>query len=503
VILDLMLPDMDGLEVCRRMRAMPGRPRKVPVLMLTAKGDPMDRIVGLELGADDYLPKPFEPRELLARIRAILRRKRRRRPAGGSSRCASARWRSTATPAPCPWRGQPASSRPTSLTCWWRWPSAPAACLTRDQIMEAVRGRELDAFDRSIDVHMGRIRAAIEADAKNPRASSRCAAWATCSPSSRTRNDSPPKRLRRLPLKGAPPAARQSRLRGGTRKGPLMPAFRFRPFALPLYLRIWLAVVAAVAVLTLVLGWLWSINADPPTAREIFLRDEAGQVLGHANAPPVRIPGRGVEFQVPMADGRQVYVHIPPRPRRPGEAPPPRPWFGGPQGLLWIMGIAALAVAIGTWPIVRRLTQRLENLRQGVERWGDGDLSTRVNATGKDEVAFLARRFNDAAERVQTLVQTHKSLLANASHELRSPLTRIRMGLELMGSQPTPAFRDEISRNIAELDQLIDEILLASRLDAKETDMGTVESVDLTGLVPRNAHAPTPSWTWTPPARVW
>ncbi|MFO1244529.1 MAG: ATP-binding protein [Ramlibacter sp.] len=262
-----------------------------------------------------------------------------------------------------------------------------------------------------------------------------------------------------------------------------MPAFRFRPFALPLYLRIWLAVVAAVAVLTLVLGWLWSINADPPTAREIFLRDEAGQVLGHANAPPVRIPGRGVEFQVPMADGRQVYVHIPPRPRRPGEAPPPRPWFGGPQGLLWIMGIAALAVAIGTWPIVRRLTQRLENLRQGVERWGDGDLSTRVNATGNDEVAFLARRFNGAAERVQTLVQTHKSLLANASHELRSPLTRIRMGLELMGSQPTPAFRDEISRNIAELDQLIDEILLASRLDAKETDMGTVESVDLTGLV--------------------
>ena len=73
LILDLMLPDMDGLEVCRRVRAMPGEVGKVPILMLTAKGDPMDRIVGLELGADDYLPKPFEPRELLARIRAILR----------------------------------------------------------------------------------------------------------------------------------------------------------------------------------------------------------------------------------------------------------------------------------------------------------------------------------------------------------------------------------------------------------------------------------------------
>jgi signal transduction histidine kinase len=106
----------------------------------------------------------------------------------------------------------------------------------------------------------------------------------------------------------------------------------------------------------------------------------------------------------------------------------------------------------------------------------------RVKEGGSDEIAFLAARFNHAAERVETLVKTHKSLLANASHELRSPLARIRMGLELMGTQPTLASRDEISRNIAELDQLIDEILLASRLDARETDMGTVEPVDLTGL---------------------
>jgi signal transduction histidine kinase len=101
----------------------------------------------------------------------------------------------------------------------------------------------------------------------------------------------------------------------------------------------------------------------------------------------------------------------------------------------------------------------------------------------------LAKRFNHAAQRVQTLVQSHeallasqKSLLANASHELRSPLTRIRMGLELLGPSATPAFRDEISRNISELDQLIEEILLASRLDAREADLGTIESVDLIGL---------------------
>ena len=138
---------------------------------------------------------------------------------------------------------------------------------------------------------------------------------------------------------------------------------------------------------------------------------------------------------------------------------------------------------------MRRLTQRLETLQRGVQRWGDGELSARVPVQGEDEVADLSARFNSAAERIEALMATQhqllasqKSLLANASHELRSPLTRIRMGMELMGSQPGPAFREEISRNIAELDQLIDEILLASRLDAREADMGTVESIDLLGL---------------------
>jgi signal transduction histidine kinase len=109
-------------------------------------------------------------------------------------------------------------------------------------------------------------------------------------------------------------------------------------------------------------------------------------------------------------------------------------------------------------------------------------LSARVAEQGNDEVAYLAQRFNHAAEQVEQLVTSHKSLLANASHELRSPLTRIRMGLELMGDSPSPAMKAEISRSVGELDQLIDEILLASRLDAKEADLGTVEAVDLTGL---------------------
>lgn len=254
------------------------------------------------------------------------------------------------------------------------------------------------------------------------------------------------------------------------------------PLRFPLYLRLWLAVLLGVLLLTLVFGWLWQLNADQAPPREVIIRNEAGDVLGQTRVRPVRVPGQGVEFQVQMNDGGTLVVQLPPRQRAPGEPLPPRPWARGTAGLAWMLGIVALAVALATYPIVRRLTQRLEHLARSAQRWGEGDLSVRVDDSGTDEVAVLARRFNQAAQRLQDLVQSHKSLLANASHELRSPLARIRMGLELMDGAPSAASRDEILRNIAELDQLIDEILLASRLDARESDVGTVEAVDLVGL---------------------
>jgi DNA-binding response OmpR family regulator len=168
VILDLMLPDMDGLDVCRRIRTLSGAAAQVPVLMLTAKGDPMDRIIGLELGADDYLPKPFEPRELLARIRAILRR----RESGPAPSAQQLRFGTLEIDRDA--RSVTVAGAPCELTSYQfdllvALAERAGRVLTRDQIMEAVRGRELEAFDRSIDVHMGRIRAAIEQDAKNPR----------------------------------------------------------------------------------------------------------------------------------------------------------------------------------------------------------------------------------------------------------------------------------------------------------------------------------------------
>ena len=168
VILDLMLPDMDGLQVCQRIRALPGAQGQLPVLMLTAKGDPMDRIIGLEMGADDYLPKPFEPRELLARIKAILRRK----VSGPEASAQTLQFGSLEIDRDA--RRVTVAGQVCDLTSYQydlllALAERAGRVLTRDQIMEAVRGRELEAFDRSIDVHMGRIRAAIEADAKAPQ----------------------------------------------------------------------------------------------------------------------------------------------------------------------------------------------------------------------------------------------------------------------------------------------------------------------------------------------
>ncbi|MDO5288405.1 MAG: response regulator transcription factor [Pseudomonadota bacterium] len=168
VILDLMLPDIDGLEVCRRIRALPGDAARVPVLMLTAKGDAMDRIIGLEIGADDYLPKPFEPRELLARVRAVLRRHAPgAAPAQQVMRFGSLEIDRDARTVTVAGRSAELTSYQFDLLVTLA--ERAGRVLTRDQIMEAVRGRELEAFDRSIDVHMGRIRAAIEQDVKNPK----------------------------------------------------------------------------------------------------------------------------------------------------------------------------------------------------------------------------------------------------------------------------------------------------------------------------------------------
>jgi signal transduction histidine kinase len=257
-------------------------------------------------------------------------------------------------------------------------------------------------------------------------------------------------------------------------------------FTSHLYVRIWLAVVATVVVLAFLVGAAWQLSTDPPQLpiREVLVHNQAGEVIGRAQTKADRKLGDGLEFDLVTTDGQVLNLEMP-RPKR----PPRNAWSRPPFGFGWMLGVVALAVALGAYPIIRRLTQRLEGLQRGVERWGSGDLSARMVVQGSDEVAFLAERFNHAAERIETLMESqksllasHKSLLANASHELRSPLARIRMGLELMDAGTASTQRAEISRSINELDQLIDEILLASRLDTKQADAEPFEMLDLTGL---------------------
>jgi two-component system phosphate regulon response regulator OmpR len=166
LVLDLMLPDGDGLDLCRELRAAP-RTRTLPLLMLSARGEPTDRIVGLELGADDYLPKPFEPRELLARVRALLRRSS---AVPGDEDV----WKFGRIEIDNGLRQVRLDGKPCDLTSYQYdlltvLARHPGRVLSRDQIMDSLKGHPLEAFDRSIDVHISRIRAAIEEDPKNPQ----------------------------------------------------------------------------------------------------------------------------------------------------------------------------------------------------------------------------------------------------------------------------------------------------------------------------------------------
>lgn len=176
--------------------------------------------------------------------------------------------------------------------------------------------------------------------------------------------------------------------------------------------------------------------------------------------------GRGPRIALHLADGRWLIV---------------RAHHEGGASWLAMLSLLAIAVAIGAYPIVRRITRRLERLQTRVDQLGAGDLSVRVEVQGNDEVAQLARSFNRAADRVEKLVEAQRGILAGASHELRTPLTRIRMGVELLAGDDRSALRARVSKDIRELDELIEEILLASRLRAGES-LESSEPVELLAL---------------------
>jgi signal transduction histidine kinase len=284
-----------------------------------------------------------------------------------------------------------------------------------------------------------------------------------------------------------------------------------------LYLRLYLTVVASVILFALASGFLWrqlvavapppgldlaaevAQGALPPAAEPRETQQAALERLsahgriditlfGADGTPVAQVgpdllapregrhryggpwhPGRVWTLELP--DGRWLAARLP----RHG-----RPPFA-PLGLFFALGLIALAIAVGAYPVVRGATRRLERLKQGVDALGSGDLAARVKVEGRDEVAGLAASFNRSAERIEGLVGAHKTLLANASHELRSPLARIRMAIEMLHADAKPELKRELERDIAELDTLVDEILVASRLDAVAA-LEVREDVDLLAL---------------------
>jgi signal transduction histidine kinase len=295
-----------------------------------------------------------------------------------------------------------------------------------------------------------------------------------------------------------------------------------------LYVRIWLTVVAALLLFAIVSGWLVQRHLEEQRARnEVAQRErtEAWAELLLRSLPPADAPREeqaaelrelSQRLRLPLAlddakgqrivasdsflrrgfgdpdaaarlrsirfeDGRTLWVPrlraaigpgMGPNPPRPGDLPPwlrtPPGWPDG-LGLLLLLAVIFLAVAAGAWPVVRRLTRRLEALKHGVEAFGAGALHQRVPEDGRDEVAAVAASFNQAATRIEALLRSHQSLLANASHELRSPLARLKMAVSMLDDAAPAqqaALKHEIHTDIAELDALVEEVLLASRLDA-------------------------------------
>ena len=254
----------------------------------------------------------------------------------------------------------------------------------------------------------------------------------------------------------------------------------------------------------------WSMRLRLPLA----LDSPAGERIGASESFSRRLAeGMVRPLAVRLEDGRTLWIMRPgklrqaqgggqqlgaggaasPAARPAPDEPPPIPflppnWQRG-VGPVIVLVILFIAVAAGAYPVVRRLTRRLEALKQGVEKFGAGTLSHRVEVSGRDEVAAVAASFNVAASRVEALVRSHQSLLANASHELRSPLARMKMAVSML-DDAAPAQRDklkrEINTNVAELDALVEEVLLASRLDGAQT-FDPNERVDLLAVAAEEA----------------
>ena len=500
IVLDLMLPGEDGLAICRRLR---GSGESVPIIMLTAKGEDIDRIVGLEMGADDYLPKPFNPRELVARIHAVLRRQSEHLAPGSPSPEGRIPFG--------PFVLDPAArtlldgERTIHLTTgefslvkvFSQHPRQP---LAREKLMLLARGRDHDLFDRAIDVQVSRLRKLIEPDPANPRYIQTVWGFGYVF----------------VPADEAPGGTTPA---GGGYGG----VVKLWPRSLFGRLTLLLIAVVAIAMAATILFFrhdraaliahqfgenkivqLQALRAALAVAdtheRRETLRDIGSQygvrIVPEAERPMVGGPALGPAMQelrdrlreslgpetelrvsprlhllfVRVEAGGAGYwigVPLPPRPE-PDDIPT--------RALIWSLALA-ISLSLAAFLFTRYLARPLRELDAAVERVGRGETPPPLPEHGPSEIATLNRGFNRMIANLRQLEQDRALLLAGVSHDLRTPLARLRLGLE-MGIHDAQ-MKEGMTEDIQEMDRIIGQFLDFARGD----DTATLERTDPNAIV--------------------
>src|SRR6266481_364707 len=420
VVLDLMLPGEDGLAICRRLR---GQQTSPAIIMLTAKGDDVDRIVGLEMGADDYLPKPFNPRELLARINAVLRRRAPLGPPGapasGTETHRFGRFELSLATRSLTREGKALPLTTGEFSVLKVLVQHPREPLSRDKLMELARGREYEVFDRSIDVQISRLRKIVEDDPSHPKHIQTVSVI----------------NLTRAALVSADPFRRRQLLSDlheseGLRAYPATSSERLEP--LP----------------------------DDPLLTRVAQR--ARTALGENTRFAYARDGEEGFWVSFFIDSDEFWAMLPLERFAPAF---------GLQWLGWGLGLLALALA-GAWLIAFGIARPLAGLTRAAGRLGRGEAHQPVPEEGARELLALAAAFNRMASDLAGMERERAMVLAGISHDLRTPLSRLRLMLEMSGAESTAS--EAMITDVDEIDAVIGQFLEFARSetgDKSENDL--------------------------------
>ena len=452
MVLDLMLPGEDGLSICRRLRS---QSNPMPIIMVTAKGEEVDRIVGLEIGADDYIPKPFNPRELLARIRAVLRRQANELPGAPSQEeavIAFGKFKLNLGTREMFREDEPMPLTSGEFAVLKALVSHPREPLSRDKLMNLARGREYSAMERSIDVQISRLRRMVEEDPAHPRyiQTSLVTTYLVVLnfailPSLQQFNKVLAYEVRML-------MTDKLQLEDGTQLV-VPPAFRreiYRELGISLYSN-----EAAEDA-----GLRWAQHYE-------FLSQQMAQQLGGPTEVRVEVNKSSPVVWLKTWLSPNIWVRVPLTEIHQGDFSP-----------LFRYTLAIMLLAIGgAWLFIRIQNRPLVDLEHAALQVGKGIIPPPLREYGASEVRSVTRAFNHMAAGVKQLADDRTLLMAGVSHDLRTPLTRIRLATEMMGEQDG-YLAESINKDIEEcnaiIEQFIDYLRTGQEMPMEMADLNAV-----------------------------